>query len=136
MGLASINLAGADTTTNNRSGDDYVAAVQLTTARTKVFSLVGMVRTAVGADRVFYLFDTAAGIALETPDETCTTDPKVPPLTVGYGLTGALDLGSGGMVFTNGVYLVVATDEVADAVTAPSAASANDAIVTVALKVY
>jgi hypothetical protein len=123
-----VNVAGADVAGTNTSGNNWAPAVQLSTQRCKVYGLVVWVREAVAADRTVYLFDTAAG-------NSSSVAPKV-ALTVGYGLTGALDLGSGGIPFNDGLYVVVATDEVADAATAPTAGSNNDALVTVGLRKF
>lgn len=110
----------SDATNSNRSGDNYLPTIASTGRRTTLANVTVFVPTSVGADRVLWLFDSA----------TATTTAPKHVLTCTYGLTSKLAFEAGSL-FANGLYVVVGTNEPADATTAVTAASNNQAIVAI-----
>jgi hypothetical protein len=125
MGLRNIHVAGADSTTTNKSGTDWGTSLQVTTARSKLYTVAINVRTAVGADRLIWFYDTATGA--ETGKDPVFWVRAYNGVTTLFHAEGKL--------FQNGIYYVVATDEPADADTAPTVGAANDALVTIDYRV-
>lgn len=116
-----VKVMGADRKVINKTGSNYVPALQVSTDRTKLYKITVFVPSTVGANRVLWLFDTAAGTpSTAAPDEVLVCPP---------GFTTTLEY-SDGSLYQGGLYIVVATDEPANASAAPATvASNNEAIV-------
>ena len=120
--LGTVKIAGADRAGTNTNGSTWAVATQFTAVPTNLCKLVVTVPTAIGANRVIWLLDAAAG-------DATTKDPI--PLICPAGYTTTLDFGDYGKLFVNGLYVVVCTNEPAAPTTAQVVASANDAKVSV-----
>lgn len=114
-------ISAGDRTSKNKTGNNWVPVQQIAASKGHIFNITAFVRTAATGDRVLWLFDLAAGDATSVDPDVALVCPK--------GMTTGLEF-PGGRLFKNGLLLVVATDEPADANTAPTAASNNDALVT------
>lgn len=125
MSLGTIRISNADVAGTNVSGNNYAAATQASATKAMVYEVVIHVRSAVAADRVLCLFNTAAG-----------SGSSVAPILVlpcPYGLTAQLSF-STGIPFNSGIYAVVATGAPADANSTVTAGGSNDAVVTISYR--
>jgi hypothetical protein len=110
-----------DSRAKNKSGSNYVAALQASAVGATLYNVT--VYVAAAADRYLWLFDAANG-------SPATADPEM-VLVCPSGMTTKLEYG-GGRNFANGIYAVLASSgTLADATTTPTAAANNDGIVTV-----
>ncbi len=125
--LGTVRIQGGDTTANNTTGNNWVPTKQVTTVAGFLTKLVVFVPTAIGANCVIWVFDTAAGSA-------SSADPAI-VLVCPNGFTTTLDFGDYGKIFTTGIYFAVSTTEPADATTTPTAAANNAAKVVMDYKV-
>jgi hypothetical protein len=122
MGLRTVQIAGGDQAGTNTNAGSWAAATQVAAVPLKLHKLVVFVPTAIGANRVIWLLDVAAG-------DNTAKDPI--PLLCPPGYTTTLDFGDGGLQFSNGLYIVVCTNEPAGPTTAQVVGAANDARVEV-----
>jgi hypothetical protein len=106
MGLRNIHVAGADSTYSNSDTTNWLQSGQVTTARTKIYSISINVPSGVGADRYVYLWDSATTPTLADPDLW---------LRAYNGVTTIVDLG--GKLFNNGLYLYISDTEAASPAT-------------------
>jgi hypothetical protein len=106
---------GADQTITNISGNDYTAAVQVSTKACQLFSLDAGPGTA-AADTYLWLYDTAAGT-------TSSAGPKIVQI-VKSGNSLHVEW-SQGIPFSNGLYIGIATDAPTAANDTRTAAAAN-----------
>ena len=98
--MNNVKIMGADATYSNSDASNWLQSGQVTTAKTKIFTISINVPTAVGADRYVYLWDSATTPTLEDPDLW---------LRAYNGVTTIVDLG--GKLFNNGVYLYISDTE-------------------------
>jgi hypothetical protein len=127
MALGTIRIQGGDTTARNIAGGAWKVNYQFTTAPTFLTKLVVFVPSAIGGNRVLWLLDTAAG-------ESNTPNP-VAVLVCPNGFTTTLDFGDYGKIFTQGLFVIVATNEPTDPTTTALVSADNDAMVTIDYKV-
>jgi len=122
-----VNVLGADNKATNQSEGDYVAKVQVATARCKLYKITVSVPTATGADVIVWLFDTAAGTDNSTGPDAIFTVP--------YGQTATLDFPDGS-IFHAGLYVVAASNAPTDAdEDTPTPIAANKALIKVDYRV-
>lgn len=122
MGLRSVQIAAADQAVNNASGNNWLPVQQVTVVAAFLYKLVVTVPTAIGSNRIIWIFDNAAGAAGSVNPVAALICPP--------GYTTTLDFGAGGKLFTNGIYLAVSTTEPPNANTAPTAGANNDALIS------
>lgn len=127
--IGTVRIQGGDATANNTLGANWLPEVQVTTQPTFLTKVVVFVPTAVGSNRVIWIFNDAAGTSAGSKDPI--------PLVCPNGVTTTLDFGDYGKLFTAGVYILVATQEPANAndVVDLNLAANNDAKVTVDYKI-
>lgn len=122
MGLRAIKIKASDDYFSNSDGTHYKPTKQGTASQSFVSKI--NIYTKTGATQPLYLwvFDTASGSA-------ASADPKhVRPLIA--GVSDTWDFNSGGSLFKNGVYMVIATNEPTDPTTTPTVAGDDQAIIT------
>lgn len=117
MGASAIKIAGADVTVTNKSGNNYVDALQVLAAPGRLYKL--SVSVLAGAVDVYaWIYDLAAG---------ATTSAA--PVAVWYnpaGVSSSWEFGPDGGVFQNGIYVVLSTAAPTDATTTPAATLAGN----------
>lgn len=118
--MRNIGIAAADAIATNSNGTTWATSDQVAAAKSKLYTVAVNIPNAIGADRMIWFFDTAAGAVTDV-------DPKF-WIRAFNGVTTVVDLA--GKLFINGIYYVVATDEPSGPTAAPTEATADDALVT------
>jgi hypothetical protein len=128
MALGTIRIQGGDTTKSNSNlGNQWDATKLFSDVPSFLTKLVVFVPSAVGANRVLWIFDVNA-TALASQDPAMV-------LICPNGFTTTLDFGDYGKIFKNGIVMIVATNEPTGPGVTASAGSDNDALVTIDYKV-
>jgi hypothetical protein len=115
-----IAIQGADDYAINKTGNNYVSSVQVTTGQRSKLHKTIISNLTDATDLYLWIFDLAAGTA-------ASVAPRVVELCPA-GICTTLDL-STGKVFKNGIYLILSTTKPADANTAPTDAGNNKGII-------
>lgn len=116
-----VRIMGADTSTTNKSGNNYVATVQVTTSRSRLFKLTLSPLAGMSADAYAWVFDTASG-----------SSSSAAPVAVRYipaGVCDTLDFGPDGSLFLNGIYVALSTVAPTDATTTVTSSGSNKVVV-------
>lgn len=125
--LGTVRIQGGDTTGTNTSGGAWQQTTQVTTVASFLTKLVVFVPTAIAANRVIWIFNTAAGSGSSADAPVVLVCPP--------GYTTTLDFGDYGKIFTAGIYIAVATNEPASPATTVAAGANNDAKIAFDYKV-
>lgn len=122
-----VKLMGADASATNISGTDYIATVQASAARSRLYKVSFGPLAGMAADVYAWIFDLAAGAG-------SSAAPKmVRYIPAGYADTW--DFGPDGSLFQNGIYIALSTVAPTDASTTVTTAGSNKLIVKADIRV-
>jgi hypothetical protein len=115
-----VKIMGADQSVTNVSGNNYTATLQASAVKCKLFKLTISPLAGMAADVYVWAFDLAAGAASSAAPVSFRLAPT--------GYVDTWDLGEGGALFTNGLYLACSTVAPTDATTTVTDSGANKVI--------
>jgi hypothetical protein len=118
MGATAFHIAGADVPVKNKTGNNYVDAVQISAVPAKLHKLTLSPLSGMAVDVYAWIYDLAAGT-------TASADPDIVRL-IPAGLADTWDFGPDGSPFLNGIYVVLSTVRPTDATTTPAATLAGN----------
>lgn len=115
-----VKNMGSDQSKTNKSGNDYVAMLQVSTQRSRLYKLTFSPLAGMAATVFAWVFDLAAG------DADSVAPVAVIPMAAAAG--GVLDIPDGAE-FTNGIFVSLSTVRPTDATTKVTASGANKMII-------
>ena len=122
-----VKIMGADQSVTNVSGANYVATLQATAARGRLYKLTLSPLAGMAVDVYAWIFDLAAGSAASAA-----------PVAVRYvpaAAGGTWDFGPDGSLFQNGIYVALSTVRPTDATTTVTDSGSNKMIIKADVRV-
>jgi hypothetical protein len=122
-----VKVMGADKSVTNRSGNNYLATVQATAERSRLYKVSFSPLAGMAADVYAWIFDLAAGSA-----------SSAAPVGVRYVPTGyadTWDFGPDGSIFLNGIYVALSTVAPTDATTTVTTSGSNKLIIKAEVRI-
>ena len=102
-----VKIMGADQSVTNRSGNDYITNLQVTTARSRLYKLTFSPLAGMAADVYVWIFDNATGVLVA----------PVAVRLVPAGVADTWDFGPDGSLFQSGILVRAASAAPTDATT-------------------
>ena len=96
-----VKIMGADQSVKNKTGDNYVSTVQVSTKQSRLYKVTFSPLAGMAADVYVWVFNTAAGSASSANPDCVRYIP--------FGASDTWDLGEGGKLFTAGIYIALST---------------------------
>lgn len=122
-----VKIMGADQSVTNVSGNNFVATLQASTTRSRLYKLNLAPLAGMAADAFAWIFDTASGSA--------SSAAPVAVVYVPAGVSNTWDAGEGGALFKNGIYISLSTVSPTDATTTVTGSGSNKVIIKADLRV-
>lgn len=122
-----VKIMGADQSTTNKSGNNYIATLQASAARSRLYKLTISPLSGMAVDVYVWAFDLAAGSG--------SSAAPVAVRLVPAGSADTWDFGPDGSLFQNGIYFACSTVAPTDATTTPTTSGSNKVILKADLRV-
>ena len=122
-----VKTMGADQTATNKSGNNWVAVMQATSTRSRLYKLSISPLSGMAADVWVWAFDLAAGGAASAAPVAMRFVPA--------GLPDSWDFGPDGSLFQNGIYFSTSTVAPTDATTTVTGSGTNKVVLKADVRV-
>jgi len=123
-----VKTMGADQTATNKSGNNWVAVMQATSTRSRLYKLSISPLAGMAADVYVWIFNVAAGAAATSAAPVCVR-------LVSAGVCDSWDFGPDGSLFENGIFVALSTVLPTDATTTVTGSGNNKVILKADLRV-
>lgn len=116
-----VKIMGGDESVTNVSGSNYLATLQVTTKRSRLYKVTFSPLSGMAAAVFAWVFNTAAGSGASAGPVA------VFPLAIGAG--GIWEFSADGSLFTQGIYIALSTVAPTDATTTVTTSGSNKMII-------